>query len=220
MARTARLYLPNTAQLVLVRGINQGKVFYTEHNYQQWHTILRTILPNHQVVIHAYALIEHAIYLLVSAEHDKALGKLMQDLGRRYVRYINNSQERTGTLWEGRYRTAYLQDSLVLNAYLWLDKMSTHSSRAHHEGVASIGFINDHAQYWTIGNTPFDRQHKYRQLINTGLTKKTTQELEHAVTTGWALGDEAFLSHASRISGQRVTQAARGRPRKTKPTPT
>lgn len=218
MARAARLYLPNTAQLVLVRGINKNVVFYTEQDYQKWHDILRTIAPTHQVAIHAYALIEHSIYLLVTAEHDKALGKLMQDLGRRYVRHINNSQNRTGTLWEGRYRTAYLQDSFIINAYMWLDSMSTQTSRTHHEGITTIGFIHDHEQYWTIGNTPFERQHTYRQLLNTKLNNQTIIELEHAVTTGWALGDRVFLKHAERISGQRVTQSPRGRPKKSKNT--
>ena len=214
MARMARLYVPNTAQLVLVRGINQSSVFFNPQDYEQWHKILRSIMPNHPVAIHAYALLDHAIYLLVTAENDQALGKLMQDLGRRYVRYINNQYDRTGTLWEGRYRTAYIQDSYVINAYLWLDSMSSYSSRTHHEGLTTVGFIADHAQYWTLGNTPFDRQLQYRQRLQQGLNSKAINELSHAVNTGWALGDANFLSHAARISGRRVTQATRGRPKK------
>ena len=214
MARLPRLYLPATAQLVLVRGINSSAVFYNFDDYAQWHSILRSIAPNYAVAIHAYALIEHSVYLLVTAENANALGKLMQDLGRRYVRYINNLHGRTGTLWEGRYRTAYLQDKHVLDAYVWLDGMSAQSSRTHHEGVATIGFISDHAQYWTLGNTPYDRQYHYRQRLQNGLNSNKITELNNAVNTGWALGDATFLSHAARVSGRRVTQAARGRPTK------
>ncbi|MGL4767218.1 MAG: transposase [Formosimonas sp.] len=214
MARLPRLYLPNTAQLVMVRGINSAPVFLSDVDYQQWHNILRSIVPNYAVAIHAYALLEDSLYLLVSADEPAALGKLMQDLGRRYVRYFNQLHGRTGTLWEGRYRTAYLQDAYILSAYLWLDSMSQQSSRNHHEGMQTLGFITEHPQYWALGNTPFDRQHQYRQSMLHGLNPQVATELAQAVKTGWALGDIAFLSHAARIGGRRVTQAARGRPKK------
>ena len=216
MARMARLYLPNTAQLVIVRGINNAPVFFSDNDYEQWQSIVRTIAPVHLLSIHAFALVEHAVYLLVTAEDEHALGRFMQDLGRRYVRYVNGKYGRSGTLWEGRYRTAYIQDEPhVVNAYRWLDAMSGYSSQAHHVGLQLQGFIQDHAQYWEMGNTPFDRQYAFKQLLNEGLPEATIKALEHAVNTGWALGDKNFLNQALRIGGRRVTPAARGRPRKT-----
>jgi putative transposase len=216
MARMARLYLPNTAQLVTVRGINNAPVFFSDKDYEQWQSVVRTIAPVHLLNIHAFALVEHAVYLLVTAEDEQALGRFMQDLGRRYVRYVNGKYGRTGTLWEGRYRTAYIQDMPhVVNAYRWLDAMSGHSSRMHHTGLQLQGFIQDHVQYWGLGNTPFDRQYAFKQLLNEGLPEATINALEHAVNTGWALGDKNFLNQALRIGGRRVAPAARGRPRKT-----
>lgn len=214
MARMARVYLPNTAQLVMVRGINQAHVFHSQKDVEHWQAIMRSIVPSHGVAVHAFAQLDHAVYLLVSAEHDKALGKLMQDLGRRYVHHINSTQNRTGTLWEGRYRTAYLQDTHILNAYTWLDTLSHNSSRAHHEGVNALSFISEHEQYWLTGNTPFDRQSQHRQRCTQGISTKTSATFAQAVFTGWALGDAEFLARANLISGQRVTKAARGRPRK------
>ena len=215
MARMARLYLPNTAQLGIVRGINNAPVFFSDSDYEQWQSIVRTIAPIHSLKIHAFALVEHAVYLLVTAEAEQALGRFMQDLGRRYVRYVNGKYGRSGTLWEGRYRTAYVQDvPHVVNAYCWLDNMSRYSSRTHHIGLQLQGFIQDHAQYWALGNTPFDRQYAFKQLLSEGLPEATIKILEHAVNTGWALGDKSFLSQALRIGGRRVAPAARGRPRK------
>ena len=86
MARMARVYIPNTAQLVHVRGINGAAVFFNDADYAQWLSIVRTIAPVYELDIHAYALIENGVYLLVTARNDKALGQFMQDLGRRYVR--------------------------------------------------------------------------------------------------------------------------------------
>lgn len=216
MARMARLYLPNTAQLVLVRGINNAPVFFSGKDYAQWHAIVRTIAPIHAVKIHAFALVENAVYLLITAEAENALGKFMQDLGRRYVRYINGIYGRTGTLWEGRYRTAYIQDEPhVINAYRWLDAMGEYNSKSHHIGLQLQGFISDHAQYWELGNTPFDRQLTYKNVLAEGLPESVLDALQKAANTGWAIGDGQFLSHAARMGGRRVTPAARGRPRKT-----
>lgn len=215
MARMARVYLPNIAQLVRVQGINGSAVFFEDADYDTWRAILRSVAPNHAVDIHAYALVEHSVYLLVTARDEKALGRLMQDLGRRYVRQVNIKYERSGTLWEGRYRTAYIQDEPhVINAYVWLDSMSEHSSRTHHIGLQLQGFIQDHPQYWALGNTPFDRQSRYGQQLLAGVTQKTVQALAQAVQTGWALGDAQFLAQATRIGGRRITPAARGRPKK------
>lgn len=215
MARMARVYLPGVAQLVQVQGINSAAVFFSAQDYELWCTILRSIAPNHAVDIHAYALVEHSAFLLVTARDETALGRLMQDLGRRYVRQINTKYQRSGTLWEGRYRTAHIQDTpYVLQAYLWLDGMSQYTSQSHHTGLALLGFIQDHPQYWSLGNTPFDRQIRYKQLLTTGISARVCQSLAHAVQTGWALGDATFLNQAARLSGRRVTPAARGRPKK------
>ncbi|GHA69987.1 hypothetical protein GCM10009007_08260 [Formosimonas limnophila] len=215
MARMARVYLPGVAQLVQVQGINSAAVFFSTQDYESWCSILRNIAPNHAVDIHAYALVEHSAFLLVTARDETALGRLMQDLGRRYVRQINTKYQRSGTLWEGRYRTAHIQDTpYVLQAYLWLDGMSQHTSQSHHIGLSLLGFIQDHPQYWSLGNTPFDRQLSYKQLLAAGISERVAQTLSHAVQTGWALGDATFLTQAARLGGRRVTPAARGRPKK------
>lgn len=217
MARMARVYIPNTAQLVQVRGINGAAVFFNDADYTQWQSIVRTIAPIYELDIHAYALVNNAVYLLVTAKNDKALGQFMQDLGRRYVRYVNSQYQRTGTLWEGRYRTGYIQDvPYVLHAYVWLDGMSTHSSRAQHLGHYSQSFLREHAQYWQLGNTPFERQTQYAQLLEQGISVAVQNALTHTVQTGWMLGDERFIAQVELETGRRVRPAARGRPRKVK----
>ena len=231
MARQARVYIPNTAQLVQVRGNNNTPVFFHPDDYAQWQSIARTIAPVHAVDIHAYALLPTQINLLVTAHNEQALGELMQDLGRRYVRYINRTHQRTGTLWEGRYRTAFIQDApYVVRAYVWLDtggnvdgvngmegqqKISEHTSAMRHLGQYAPEFIRDHSQYWQLGNTPFERQSAYAQLLAEGLPQVQVNELERAVQTGWALGDTSFILQAEQITGRRISPATRGRPKKT-----
>ncbi len=223
MARQARVYIPNTAQLVQVRGNNNTPVFFHPDDYAQWQSIARTIAPVHAVDIHAYALLPTQINLLVTAHNEQALGELMQDLGRRYVRYINRTHQRTGTLWEGRYRTAFIQDApYVVRAYVWLDSglgglngQSEYTSALRHLGQHNPEFIRDHSQYWQLGNTPFERQSAYAQRMSEGLSSAHSSELERAVQTGWALGDAAFIAQTEQAIGRRISPAPRGRPKKT-----
>ena len=223
MARQARVYIPNTAQLVQVRGNNNAPVFFQPEDYAQWQSIARTIVPVHAVDIHAYALLPTQINLLVTAHNEQALGELMHDLGRRYVRYINRTHQRTGTLWEGRYRTAFIQDApYVVRAYVWLDSglgglngQSEYTSALRHLGQHNPEFIRDHSQYWQLGNTPFERQSAYAQRMSEGLSSAHSSELERAVQTGWALGDAAFIAQTEQAIGRRISPAPRGRPKKT-----
>ena len=222
MARQARVYIPNTAQLVQVRGNNNAPVFFQPEDYAQWQSIARTIAPVHAVDIHAYALLPTQINLLVTAHNEQALGELMQDLGRRYVRYINRTYQRTGTLWEGRYRTAFIQDApYVVRAYVWLDSglgelngQSEYTSALRHLGQHNPEFIRDHSQYWQLGNTPFERQSAYAQRMSEGLSSAHSEELARAVQTGWALGDAAFIAQTEQAIGRRISPAPRGRPKK------
>jgi putative transposase len=142
-----------------------------------------------------------------------SVGQFMQDLGRRYVRYVNSQYQRTGTLWEGRYRTGYIQDvPYVLHAYVWLDGMSEHSSRAQHLGHYAHSFLREHAQYWQLGNTPFARERAYADLVAAGLAPTIRQAIAGAAHSGWALGSDAFIADLQRRTERRVVKAAAGRP--------
>lgn len=219
MARQSRIYIPQTAQLVQVRGINRAPVFYTLADYIQWQAIVRSIAPVYALDIHAYALTESQVVLLVTAHDADVLGLLMQDLGRRYVRYVNRTHERSGTLWEGRYRTAFVQNEpFVMNAYLWLDSglngQTEHTSALRHLGQQPVDFIRDHPVYWSLGNTPFERQLAYAKRMQVGLSQAHMEQLMRAVHTGWTLGDEAFIAQAESLLGRRIRPGLRGRPKK------
>ena len=116
----------------------------------------------------------------------KTLGQFMQDLGRRYVRYVNSQYQRTGTLWEGRYRAGYYPRRTVCAARLrlpgWYER---NTGRAQHLGNHAKRLLREHAQYWQLGNTRFKRA--TRNFSNKGITQNP-QTLEHAVQTGWMLG--------------------------------
>ena len=148
MARQPRLVLPGGLHHLLQRGNNRQPVFVDDQDRRAYIDDLREATRLHGVLVHGYALMPNHIHLLVTPQSEDGLARAMQTLGRRYVAAFNRRHGRSGTLWEGRYRTALieapayfqlalryveqhpLRDGLAERAgdYAW-------SSAAHHLGL-------------------------------------------------------------------------------------
>jgi putative transposase len=106
MARLGRYFLPDQPLHVIQRGNNREAVFFCEEDYERYRAWLGGAGACHGCAIHAYVLMTNHVHLLATPQARSSLPRLMQALGRRYVRYVNDAYRRTGTLWEGRYRAA------------------------------------------------------------------------------------------------------------------
>lgn len=167
------------------------------------------------------------LHLLATPQDDTGLSRMMQWVGRHYVPYFNKKYQRTGTLWEGRYRATVIDSEryfLVCSRYIELNPVRAGlvsdpmqyqwSSLAHHIGVRSDPLVNDHMLYWALGNTPFDRELAYRNLIDLGLAADEANKITQATIKGWALGSDQFKATIGKLTVRRVTPAKRGRPAK------
>jgi putative transposase len=108
MARLPRIVLPGQPHHLIQRGNNRSAIFFQDRDYQLFLDCLRSSSQCYQCCIHAYVLMTNHVHLLVSPNTEDGLAKLMQSVGRRYVQHINRSYQRTGTLWEGRYRAVLI----------------------------------------------------------------------------------------------------------------
>ncbi len=99
MARLPRLNLAGIPQHVVQRGNNRQVSFFAEQDYAIYLDKLKDYAKKYQVNVHAFVLMTNHLHLLMSPETDKGVSQLMQSLGRYYVRYINKTYQRTGTLW-------------------------------------------------------------------------------------------------------------------------
>ena len=81
-------------------------------------------------------------------------------------------------------------------------------------GAAHRGLVHDHADYWSCGNTPFDRQANYRAMVLEGLPPASASRIEQALRGQWALGGPTFVAGLNGVSSRRPAAARRGRPRK------
>jgi putative transposase len=104
MARLGRYFLPGQPLHVIQRGNNREPVFFEPQDYRRYLDWLGAAAAEHGVAVHAYVLMTNHVHLLATPGAAGALSRTMQSLGRRYVRHVNATYGRTGTLWEGRYR--------------------------------------------------------------------------------------------------------------------
>ncbi len=227
MARLARVSVPGYAYHVIQRGNNRQPIFLTDDDRETMRDLLAQDARQFDVAIHAYVLMDNHFHLLVTPQQQDSLPRMMQAVGRRYVRYFNDLHRRSGTLWEGRYKSALVQSERYLLAcmvYLDLNPVRAGmvaqaqdyrwSSHAHYLGLRSDRLITPHAMFWELGNTPFARESRYQQLVQAGVSPEQRSVLGQAVTSGWALGDADFIRQLQGKTARRLTRSASGRPLK------
>jgi putative transposase len=225
MARLPRLSVPGYPHHVIQRGNNRQAIFATSADYQFLLDLLEQNARKLGVSIHAYALMGNHFHLLVTPLEDDALPRMMQAVGRRYVRYFNDSQGRSGTLWEGRYKSTLIQtERYLLSCMAYIDLnpvragLVAHareypwSSHGHYIGQRQDRLITPHPLYWDLGNTPFAREAAYAELVSAGLSVDTQNALTQSTLHGWALGEAGFVADLQKKTERRVSKALAGRP--------
>lgn len=226
MSRLPRLFVPGLPLLITQRGNNGSSIFHDEADYRQYLQWLRDALRESSIALHAYVLMPDHVHLLVTAGDEKSPGRFMQRLGRQYVRWFNDRHHRSGTLWEGRYRSTVLEPTawlLPASGYVELNPVrrglvadAEHypwSSCRHHFGLGHDPLVTDHALYWALGNTPFERQAAYRRIIEAGHTTTQLAGIRYAAHHGWMLG-EPSPGMQDFPPTRRTAPLPKGRPRK------
>ncbi len=225
MARLPRLSIAGYAHHVIQRGNNRQPIFLSNSDRQMMLDFLEEHAKALGIAVHSYVLMDNHIHLLVTPGTNEALPSFMQAVGRRYVRYFNGRTQRTGTLWEGRYKSTIVQSEaylLTCMAYLDLNPVRAGmvaqaadfpwSSYGHYVGQRSDKLITPHPVVWEIGNTPFAREAAYARLIQGGLTMHQQAALTESVVHGWALGEENFVADLQKNTTRRLTKGKAGRP--------
>lgn len=225
MARLPRLIIPSQPHYVLQRGNNRQPVFLDAADYTAFLGWLRSAAKTYKVAIHAYALVPDQLHLLATPADETGLAQMMQWIGRYYVPYFNQKYDRTGTLWQGRYKTSLIDaENYLLVCSRYIESMPVAaglvpsagayawSSYAHHIGTQPDPVITDHGMYWALGNTPFDREASYRAISEGPLDTAQIDAVERTVLRGWPLGSDQFKQLLEKRIKRQVLPAKRGRP--------
>ena len=225
MARLPRLTVPGYPHHVIQRGNNRQAIFSTRGDYEQLLGLLGEYAEKFGVAIHAYVLMSNHFHLLVTPNAADSLPKMMQAVGRIYVRRFNDAHQRSGTLWEGRYRSTVVQTDryfLACMAYIDLNPVRAAlvadardypwSSHGHYIGLRSDKLLSTHGLWWDLGNTPFAREAAYAELVHAGVNQTEREQITRSVLSGWALGDEDFVGELQARTARRVARGNPGRP--------
>ncbi len=225
MARLPRLSVPGYPHHVIQRGNNRQPIFLDEADRQQMLQLLDSLARQFEVAIHAYVLMDNHFHLLLTPQTPEGVPRMMQAVGRRYVRYFNDRHGRSGTLWDGRYKSTLVETESYLMAcmaYIDLNPVRAGltvqardypwSSHAHYAGLRPDRLVTPHPQYWALGNTPFAREAAYARLVQEGLPLSQQQALTESVLKGWALGGPDFMAQLQKKTERRLSKSRAGRP--------
>ena len=227
MARRPRLNLPDIPQHVMQRGNNRQVCFFMEQDYTVYLDKLKEYSRQYRVAVHAYVLMTNHVHLLMTPETTSGISQLMQSLGRYYVRYVNSTHGRSGTLWEGRYKSSLVDSEhyfLLVSRYIELNPvragMTEHpaaypwSSYQHNALSRTIELLTAHPAYLSLGQDGETRKTAYQSLFKHHVPEYSLKEIRDALQKSWVLGEGRFKQQIEQQLGQRITISTHGGDRK------
>lgn len=227
MPRQLRYRLPGVPQHVVQRGNNRQATFFDEGDYRRYLEDLQEATEKYECDVHAYVLMTNHVHLLMTPHKEDSIAKVMQSIGRKYVRYINGTHKRTGTLWEGRYKASIVQnETYLLRCYFYIElnpvrarmvkspveyEWSSYGCNAHNKFEE---LVTAHDQYLALGKTDEERTHAYRELLRQRLDSDMLQEIRESTNQCRVLGTERFRKEIEQVLKIKTTPERRGRKRK------
>jgi putative transposase len=229
MARQARTVIPGQVMHVMVRGNNRETLFFNADDRRTYLEWLREAAKQFATAVHAFALMPNHVHLLMTPQNEDSLAKTMQSLGRRYAQYFNQQHQRSGTIWEGRYRSSLIDPEYFLRCMRYIElnpvragfesspQDSAWTSFASHIGRNTESWLLDHQQFWKLGNTPFERQMAWAQFVKEGAPHWEDRQITDALLRSKPWVSEDYAKRLFKDNPQIVQIRYRGRPRKENP---
>lgn len=224
MPRRPRILLPDYPLHIVQRGINREPCFFAEEDYQCYLHWLEEAAHDCSCDVHAYVLMTNHVHLLLTPAVSGAPSRLMQSLGRRYVQYTNRYYRRTGSLWEGRYKSSVVQAESYLLAcmrYIELNPVRAEmvgdpggyrwsSYRANGLGLPDAR-LTPHPLYQELDVDAMRRCQSYRDLFRPQLDADAASDVREALQLGMPLGSGRFAETICARLGIRRNTGKRGR---------
>lgn len=227
MPRPARLEIAGVPLHVIQRGVNRTACFFTDVDRRFYLKCLVKYAARRRCAVHAYVLMGNHVHLLVTPEHPGGISAMLQDVGRTYVRTINLLHGRTGTLWDGRFKSSLIDsESYLFTCHRYIEMNPVRaglvghpadypwSSHAHYALARTNPLITEHSRYLALGDHEAQRQAAFSSLFHQNLGEDVVDTIRRAANAGAALGGEEFLARAAVLAGRDVGIPERGRPRR------
>jgi putative transposase len=211
---------------VVQRGNNRAACFRAKSDYLVYLRLLHQLSAKRACAVHAYCLMTNHVHLLITPAAADGCADLMRDLGQRYVQHFNRTYTRTGTLWEGRFRSCVAESArYVLACYRYIElnpvragivmhprdyPWSSHRANAVDDDDP---LVTAHPEYAGMGSDLASRRAAYRALFEGTLDAELDDRIRDATKGGFALASQRFKSGVVPPPGRRLDRRRRGRPR-------
>ena len=218
MSRQPRFVVPGQPLHVIQRGNNRSAIFASEADYYVFRDCFVEACHHYECLVHAYVFMTNHVHFLMTPRTEGGIGYVMQAVGRRYVKYFNRRHERTGGLWEGRYRATLIDsDRYLLTCYRYIEMNPVRARLVAHPrqycwssyGANALGngdpLVETHERYLALGDSREGRTTAYRALFRQVLDERTLSEIREATNKAWVLGEvpEEAASRLNRPSRPR-----------------
>ena len=226
MPRRARLRAAGVALHIIQRGNNRGACFFAHDDYALYLSLLREHAIQFGCRVHAYVLMTNHVHLLLTPADCAGASRLMKHLGQHYVQHVNRMYRRSGTLWEGRFKSCLAQDDrYVIACYRYIElnpvragmvagpgdyRWSSHAANACGWDDSTI---TPHEEYLRLGDSPETRRRAYCELFDARLYPELISTIRDATNGNVALGDRLFQAEIEVMLGRRAHRGTPGRPR-------
>ncbi len=228
MPRTKRIVLPGYSHHVMQRGHNRQAVFKGKEDYLKFIDDMRELKSDCSIQVQAWSVTPYEVHLLLHpGDNAEALADFMKGLASRTTHYRNRLEQRSGTLWESRYRSSPVQPSWVLPCMRYIERVPLESavvrrldehrwsSYGVHVGQERPFWLDEAPAYRALGDTPQERHRLFRDYVDQRPSRNEVRTIVNAVRSNQLTGDSAFAAEAQAATGIPVPpNRGRGRPRK------
>lgn len=178
MPRQARILLPGVPLHIIQRGHNRQPCFYADADFRAYLNWLRKCAALMDASIHAYVLMTNHVHLLASFAYPEVVSDFMKAIGQQHTQYLNHRLGRTGTVWEGRFKSCPVPTEtylIVCQKYIELNPVRARmvdcvdaypwSSYRDNAGNRHDTLVRPHYLYMAMGQTADLRARYYQGLF-------------------------------------------------------
>jgi REP-associated tyrosine transposase len=225
MARLPRISPAGVPVHLIQRGNNRQSCFGALEDYSAYVGWLKEYSIKYTVEVHAWVLMTNHIHLLCTPQQDGAVSLMMQAVGRRYVQYFNYQYQRSGTLWEGRYKSCLVQaERYLIEVYRYIELNPVRAKMVEDPSeyvwssyqINALGKTSDlctpHTEYLRLGATKDERMKNYRALFSHHVEGDLLEDIRSSINKGMAVGHDRFKEEIEILTGRRLKPKKVGRP--------
>ena len=223
MPRKPRIGLPGVPQHVVQRGNNRQPCFHNERDFYHFLEVLHGALQKNACSLHAFVLMTNHVHMLITPDTSDGLTWLMRDLGRSYVRYFNDTYRRSGTLWEGRFKSSLIDsDRYCLACYRYIEMNPVRArmvgdpseypwSSYHTNALGKASdLITPHPLWKSLALNDRDSHRAYRALFAGLMSKDELDAIRYGTRKCLPVGGASFKQHVEHSLGIKLGTGRRG----------